>query len=97
MELIVEGNKPDLPQPICSGVIGRKFIHLRNKEYIIDVWPHWSDGELCWAAYKWNGSSWPKIGCFTRSQENRFPKTIARLASEFTDKLKAIKAGAMLV
>ena len=93
MEITIEGNRPNLPLPISNGVIGRKFIQLRNREYIVDIYAHWSDGELVWTAYKWNGSSWPKIGCFTRAEENRFPKTIAKMASEF---LESIESGSML-
>ena len=88
--LVSEGNKPDLPMPIPKAhLVGRKFIQMRGNQYIIDVWAHWSDGELCWEAFKWNGSAWPKIPCFTRAEENRFPKTIARIATEFTDRLKS--------
>ena len=88
------GQKPALPLPYEQPKqIGRTFVTLKERHYIIDVYPYQNysgDGELVWTAYKWDGRKWPKIPCFTRAEENRFPKTIARLASYFLEECKQL-------
>ena len=72
---------PHALQP--TGNVGRCFFVLRSKRYIIDVFPYADTGELCWTAQKWDGQRWKKVPCFTRSEERRFPKTLAKQASMF--------------
>ena len=86
--MITKGQIPQLPLPCDTNIVGRNFVMLRKKHYIIDVWPHWSDGELVWSAYVWNGHSWPKLRMRTRAEENKFPKTIAKEASNFLEYVK---------
>lgn len=81
----VEGKIPvELPIPYLSkNLVGRLYLNLGKKHYIIDVWPYEQDGVLVWAAYRWNGYCWPKIPDMTRSQEKNYPKTVAQRAYEF--------------
>jgi hypothetical protein len=84
-----EGNAPDnLPLPYHrKDLAGRLFLTHRKRHYIVDVWPHWSDGELVWEAFRWTGQVWLKIPSFTRAAENRYPKTIAKAACDFHQRL----------
>ena len=78
-----------LPIPALPlNALGRKYTTLRQSKYIIDVYAYPLDGEPVWVAYRWDGSAWPTVPMFSRAEENRYPKTIARQASEFLTKLK---------
>lgn len=60
---------------------------FRGRTYGIEVYPA-HDGELIWCAYRegFMPGFWNKIPCFTRLEEQRFPKTVAKKAIEFFEK-----------
>ena len=88
--IIREGKPPErMALPLeRTDLVGRKFARIRDKDYCIDVWPYPHDKELCWTVFMLSDGTWPKIPCFTRSEERRFPKTVAKMATEFLERLK---------
>ena len=82
--MIEIGQKPEgLPMPCSNNIVGRLYIKLRKYNYIVDVFHHWSDGELVWQCLQWSNSAWRKISTRTRTDERHFPKSLAKKASNF--------------
>ena len=51
--------------------------------------------EICWEGYRRDNShplGWVKIPCFTRSEERKFPKKLAKKAHEICQEFKKRKA-----
>lgn len=87
----IEGVLPKLPYCLNQNNVGIKFVEKNNTHYLINVF-HYNyidNEELVWTAEKWLGYCWRKIPTFTRTDERKFPKFLAKIASEFLLKLKA--------
>ncbi len=58
-------------------------IKLRGKPFKIEAFKG-SDGQYVWKAYrKLADETWEKIPCFSRAEENAFPKDVAWAATAF--------------
>ena len=56
-----------------------QIITIRGRKYKIEIDD--LDKTLCWTAYRLAGDVWEKIPCFTKGEENRFPKTVGLRAN----------------
>lgn len=67
---------------------------INGREYRIDANKlNYGDGLYAWTAYrKTDWGAWYHIPSWTRSDINRFPKSVSKFAHEWTTQLNAQKA-----
>lgn len=71
------------------GMRKEKIVMIRGRQYKLEAIWHANAERYFWNAYRRGeySAQWEKIPCWTRSEEHKFPKLVARAANDWVSEL----------